>query len=164
MLPSTQSEVTPSEESEEDEATASESEDNGPMPDDRREDERQDRTVSHSCTHSQDRIQNGPDPFEEIQEGRTLYKDMTFPIQDAIRWDDKPHASGSGLSQHERSVEWKRVRDEYKPSNGFSLWGPNDEPSLHDVRQGQIGNCWFLAAASALAEKPGRITKLFRNE
>ena len=35
---------------------------------------------------------------------------------DAIRWDDNPHASGSGLSQHERSVEWKRVRNEYTPA------------------------------------------------
>lgn len=32
-----------------------------------------------------------------------------------------------------------------------------------DVRQGAVGNCWFMAAASALAEKPGRVEKLFLN-
>ena len=32
-----------------------------------------------------------------------------------------------------------------------------------DVRQGVIGNCWFMAAASALAEKPQRLEKIFLN-
>ena len=32
-----------------------------------------------------------------------------------------------------------------------------------DIRQGVIGNCWFMAAASALAEKPGRLEKIFLN-
>lgn len=30
-------------------------------------------------------------------------------------------------------------------------------------RQGYLGGCWFLAAAAALAEKPERIKKMFRN-
>jgi len=33
-----------------------------------------------------------------------------------------------------------------------------------DVRQGAIGNCWFMAAASAMAEKPKRLEKVFLNE
>lgn len=32
-----------------------------------------------------------------------------------------------------------------------------------DVRQGTVGNCWFMAAASALAEKPQRLEKIFLN-
>ena len=32
-----------------------------------------------------------------------------------------------------------------------------------DVRQGVIGNCWFMAAASALAERPQRLEKIFLN-
>ena len=67
------------------------------MPDDREEDG-EDKAQSHKCTHSQDRLQAGPAKFFEIQEGNTLFRDPDFPIQDAIRWDDKPHASGSGLS------------------------------------------------------------------
>ena len=134
------------------------------MPDDRKE-KGEDKEQSHQCTHSQDRIQKGPADYFDIIKGDTLYKDPEFPIQDAIRWDDKPHASGSGLSQHERSVEWKRVRNEYTPENGYSLWGgDNKAPSLHDIRQGQIGDCWFLAAASALAEIPDRLEKVFINE
>ena len=31
------------------------------------------------------------------------------------------------------------------------------------MRQGGIGNCWFLAAAAALAEVPGRLESIFLN-
>lgn len=55
------------------------------------------------------------------------------------------------------------MRNEYTPDKGFSLWGENGV-DLRDIRQGQIGDCWFLAAASALAEKPERLHKLFRKE
>ena len=106
----------------------------------------------------------GPDDFEAYQEGETLYKDLNFPIQDVIRWDDKPQASGKGLKKHEKNVEWVRIRDKFPPSEGYSLWGENGVPTVHDIIQGDLGNCWFIAAASALAEKPGRIEKLFRNE
>jgi len=30
--------------------------------------------------------------------------------------------------------------------------------------QGSIGNCWFMAAASAVAEVPGRMEKAFGNK
>lgn len=132
----TEEEPTPSEESEKDEDSPDSEEDTGPLPEDRKENRRKDKAVRHSCTHSMDRIQEGPDDFEEIQEGDTLYKDFSFPIQDAIRWDDKPHADDEGMKRHEDVIEWKRVRNEWKPSEGFSLWGPTGEPSLHDIRQG----------------------------
>ena len=31
------------------------------------------------------------------------------------------------------------------------------------MRQGAVGDCWFLVVASALAEKPKRLEKLFLN-
>ena len=33
-----------------------------------------------------------------------------------------------------------------------------------DVRQGSIGNCWFLSAISALSEEAGRIERVFVND
>jgi len=30
-----------------------------------------------------------------------------------------------------------------------------------DVRQGSVGNCWFLSAIAALSEEPGRIESVF---
>lgn len=40
------------------------------------------------------------------------------------------------------------------------FWG-TDGISPMDVRQGAIGNCWFMATASALAEKPNRLERVF---
>ena len=31
------------------------------------------------------------------------------------------------------------------------------------MRQGSIGNCWFISAASALSEVPGRVENVFLN-
>ena len=36
--------------------------------------------------------------------------------------------------------------------------------SPEDVRQGAIGNCWMLAAAASIAEKPGRLERMFVND
>lgn len=43
-----------------------------------------------------------------------------------------------------------------------SLFGSNGVTPA-DVRQGSIGNCWFLSAISALSEVPGRIERIFVN-
>ena len=32
-----------------------------------------------------------------------------------------------------------------------------------DIKQGKIGNCWFLAGAAAIAEKPERLKSVFVN-
>ena len=61
------------------------------MPNDRRESGRDVEVTNHTCTYSMDRVKKDPDSFYDIQEGMTLYKDPTFPIQDGIRWDDNPH-------------------------------------------------------------------------
>ena len=45
---------------------------------------------------------------------------------------------------------------------GYSLFGSNGS-SPNDIRQGSLNNDWFLSAASALAEFPGRIEKIFQN-
>jgi len=56
---------------------------------------------------------------------------------------------------------WKRITElsEGPPS----LWG--SKGVLPDgVVQGYLGDCWFLAAAAALAEHPERIKGIFTNE
>lgn len=50
-----------------------------------------------------------------------------------------------------------------KKSGAPSLWGENGvQPG--GVRQGSLGDCWFLAAAAALAEHPDRIQRVFTNK
>ena len=56
-------------------------------------------------------------------------------------------------------MSWHRAADRF-PDNPF--WGTNGITPL-DVRQGAVGDCWFMVAASALAEKPKRLEKIFLN-
>ena len=53
-------------------------------------------------------------------------------------------------------LEWARAQDIFP---GKSLFGDGISPD--DIDQGGLGNCWFLAAISAIAEKPGRMEKVF---
>jgi len=43
-----------------------------------------------------------------------------------------------------------------------SLWGRNGVLPA-GVRQGRLGDCWFLSVGAALAERPQRVKKLFVN-
>ena len=44
-----------------------------------------------------------------------------------------------------------------------TLWG-SAGITVDDVRQGVLGNCWYKAATSAIAEVPGRLEKIFHNK
>ena len=55
-----------------------------------------------------------------------------------------------------------RAKDAFKDEDGYTLFG-KDGITPQDMRQGAIGNCWFISAASALSEKPGRLEKVFLN-
>jgi len=48
---------------------------------------------------------------------------------------------------------WRRPEQEYGEGN-FVLY---DQPGPNDVKQGNLGDCYFLAGLSALAEYPDRI-------
>ena len=69
-----------------------------------------------------------------------LYKDQSYSTLDAIAWDDNRHIMAGKPSWEEAEVVWNRVRDEYTPGtapageNDFTLWGPEGEPSLYDLR------------------------------
>jgi hypothetical protein len=56
---------------------------------------------------------------------------------------------------------WKRPSE--LDGSSPSLWGTRGVlPS--GVNQGGLGDCWFLAAAAAIAEHPERIKKIFTNK
>ncbi len=63
------------------------------------------------------------------------------------------------MASYESVIEWGRILDEF-PS--LSLFGLNGITPA-DVRQGAIGNCWFMAGASAVAEVSGRLEHVFLN-
>lgn len=87
--------------------------------------------------------------------GSELFTDVNFPKEDALYWGDFGEAGGiSG-----NAVEWVRVSDRDNFPGTESFWGPNgvDSISIRDIRQGYIGNCWIMAAISALAEHQDRV-------
>ena len=55
-----------------------------------------------------------------------------------------------------KSFKWKRASDIYKPVYVFE-----DGVEPNDINQGQLGDCYFLAALSSLAEFEDRVKDLF---
>ena len=53
-------------------------------------------------------------------------------------------------------ANWQRATDIYR---GVTVFGNRIDPS--DVRQGELGTCYFLATLSAMAENPERVKARF---
>lgn len=63
-----------------------------------------------------------------------------------------------GLS--ENAYTWKRPSSQ---STALSLWGDKGITPT-GIKQGGVGDCWFLAAASSVAEHPERIKRIIWND
>jgi len=66
------------------------------------------------------------------------------------------------MANLEDYVSWKRISDSDFYGN-HSFFGPNGTADINpqDINQGYIGNCWIMAAISALAETPNRVDDIF---
>ena len=45
-----------------------------------------------------------------------------------------------------------------------SMWGEFGKPIPNGINQGGLGDCWFLAAASAVAEQPERVHRFIHDQ
>ena len=97
--------------------------------------------------------------FMQILSGSSKFTDSTFPTSDALYWYDMGNEKSKEMSRI-RNVEWKRASEVFDDS--YTLWGTNGI-TPHDIEQGSIGNCWYLAAAAALAEYPERLDRVVEN-
>jgi hypothetical protein len=88
--------------------------------------------------------------------GSGVYSDYSFTGWDALyeNWQNSDEQAG-----WDSSVSgWERVPD--IDGADYSFWGPYGiRPQ--GVSQGGLGDCWFLSAASALAEEGSRIREVF---
>lgn len=102
-------------------------------------------------------------PFEVMEDrdiedqirsiGYDHFIDPSFPPNDHSIYD--PHTE-SEYPLDEKAV-WKRP---HEFMHGKPKLFEND-PDPNDIRQGAIGNCWFLASIAALAESPVLVKRLF---
>ena len=84
---------------------------------------------------------------------KTRYEDPSFvPNLDNMAADDTYFRSKWA------KYIWLRSDDIYGKGN-YQLF--LDSIEINDIRQGQLGNCYFLSVLSALAEFPHRVMKLF---
>ena len=60
-----------------------------------------------------------------------------------------------------KSCSWKRP-SELPNANELSLFG--DDPHYDDIKQGTLGNCYFLCACASLAEFPQMVRNVFQQE
>ncbi|XP_036380167.1 calpain-5-like [Megalops cyprinoides] len=77
---------------------------------------------------------------QECKEAKKLFEDPEFPATHTSLFYRKPPPG---------TVEWKRPREICDDPHLFV-----EGISSHDLNQGVVGNCWFVAACSCLALKP----------
>ena len=91
-----------------------------------------------------------------------VFVDKDFPAQDESIID--PNDEIDDLMEL-GPVQWRRIRDipALVDQNGeLHIFQGYIEPS--DIKQGQIGDCYFLSSLAALAERPDRIRNMFLND
>ena len=112
-----------------------------------------------------ERLLNTTDDYESINNGNqpnglASFTDVNFPRSDGLYWNDAGEGSTEvAQTDNMYNLSWMRISDPNFP--GKTLWGPNrnhDDIGPEDIVQGYIGNCWIMAAVSALAERDNRIT------
>jgi calpain-15 len=67
------------------------------------------------------------------------------------------------MVSHSKNDSWHKISDGGYFRDNYSLFG-SEYIRPEDIRQGEIGNCWYLSSITALAEYPGRIESTFLNK
>ena len=98
--------------------------------------------------------------FYGILGGATKYTDTDFKHDwSAMAWKDASETYAEMVPGYKSTV-WKRASEAFP---GKTLWGSKGI-TPEDIVQGEVGNCWFISAVSALAEKKSRMESVFLND
>nr|XP_020633503.1 calpain-5-like [Pogona vitticeps] len=75
---------------------------------------------------------------KDCQRRKVLFEDPLFPANDDSLF----------YKSRIQGIQWKRPKEICDDPHLFV-----DGISCHDLHQGQVGNCWFVAACSSLASR-----------
>jgi hypothetical protein len=120
--------------------------------------------------------QSQPAKFAEMVASDKVFEDDKFPAdlsscfwpddKTAVQGDPSSRSFGQGNSTDVIKMYTDRIEGFKRPSEMIegepNLWGKKGILPV-GVRQGSLGDCWLLAACSALAEKPERVRRVFGN-
>ena len=120
--------------------------------------------------------------YSDIAKGKTKFTDPLFPpneqslystkqnyldykpvdIPEFLKEDGKTKfLSQFALANRDDRYKWKRLSEVYNNKDLNILKETKGIDLTEDVLQGELGDCYFLSALSALAENPERIKRLF---
>jgi len=114
----------------------------------------------HSCTYSIERSIIGPYDYKRIIGSGEPFEDSKFNPNtgEQIHWSDFPRVDRNNLKSHATKYLSGFMSPKEKDENA-SLFGEKIDP--YDIHQGNVGDCYFLACAAAIAEYPERLKKIF---
>ena len=95
---------------------------------------------------------------QKLKENKTNFIDIEFPPVDSSIY---PPSESQPFGQ---PIVWKRPKDFMIVDESQGLSAPEVffkkiEPD--DIKQGQLGDCWFMCALASLAEMPNLVDRLF---
>ena len=106
--------------------------------------------TNNYCHFAHDRVKNSSDIFYNISSGSTEFYDETFPEETMIRDVDHPHTHQGDLTRQLEEIEFVSSIDLIYDDQYHSLFGTTGIQA-DDIFQGDLGNCWFMHGASAVA-------------
>nr|CAB3266475.1 calpain-15 [Phallusia mammillata] len=119
------------------------------------------RRSSNTCLSMENQRQ---DDENRVMERVSLIMNYCIENQHNFVDDEFPPAVRSLMfpssqRNNNQNIRWRRpIEIEWEDSNSWMVFHQNPRPS--DIKQGLLGNCWFLSGLSVLAERPELLKKV----